>query len=63
MSRLMAWIFLTQMKIREEIVNMHELFNKTTLVVTHDVDDALLMGDRIVALGGRPRSSDFQSSP
>lgn len=51
--------FLTQMKIREEIVNMHELFNKTTLVVTHDVDDALLMGDRIVALGGRPAQVIF----
>ena len=46
--------FLTHMKIREEIVNMHELFRKTTLVVTHDVDDALLMGDRIVVLSGRP---------
>lgn len=46
--------FLSHMKIREEIVNMHELLRKTTLVVTHDIDDALLMGDRIVVMGDRP---------
>lgn len=46
--------FLTHMKIREEIVNMHELLRKTTLVVTHDIDDALLMGDRVVVMNGRP---------
>ncbi|MDG4550859.1 MAG: ABC transporter ATP-binding protein [Candidatus Contendobacter sp.] len=46
--------FLSHMRIREEIVNMHELLRKTTLVVTHDIDDALLMGDRIVVMGGRP---------
>lgn len=51
--------FLTHMKIREEIVNMHELFRKTTLVVTHDVDDALLMGDRIVVLNGKPAQVAF----
>ncbi len=46
--------FLTHMKIREEIVNMHELFRKTTLVVTHDIDDAVLMGDRVVVFSARP---------
>jgi ABC-type nitrate/sulfonate/bicarbonate transport system ATPase subunit len=51
--------FLTHMKIREEVVNMHELFRKSTLVVTHDVDDALLMGDRIVVLSGRPAQVIF----
>ena len=46
--------FLTHMKMREEVVNMHEFIRKTTLVVTHDIDDALIMGDRIVVLSGRP---------
>lgn len=46
--------FLSHMKIREEIVNMHELLRKTTLVVTHDIDDALLMGDRVVVMSERP---------
>ncbi len=46
--------FLTHMKMREEVVNMHELMGKTTLVVTHDIDDALIMGDRVVVMSGRP---------
>ncbi|MEJ2639591.1 MAG: ABC transporter ATP-binding protein [Desulfosarcinaceae bacterium] len=58
--------FLTHMKMREEVVNMHEFIRKTTLVVTHDIDDALIMGDRIVILSGRPakivmdRTLDFE---
>lgn len=51
--------FLTHMKLREEVVNMHEYFKKTTLVVTHDIDDALIMGDRIVILSGRPSTVTF----
>ena len=51
--------FLTHMKLREEVVNMHEYFKKTTLVVTHDIDDALIMGDRIVILSGRPSTVRF----
>ncbi|MDY6789742.1 MAG: ABC transporter ATP-binding protein [Thermodesulfobacteriota bacterium] len=46
--------FLTHMKIREEVVNMHEFLGKTTLLVTHDIDDALIMGDRIIVMSGRP---------
>lgn len=46
--------FLTHMKMREEVVNMHEYIGKTTLVVTHDINDALIMGDRIVVMSGRP---------
>jgi ABC-type nitrate/sulfonate/bicarbonate transport system ATPase subunit len=46
--------FLTHMKMREEVVNMHEFLGKTTLVVTHDIDDALIMGDRIIVMSGRP---------
>jgi ABC-type nitrate/sulfonate/bicarbonate transport system ATPase subunit len=46
--------FLTHMKVREEVVNMQEFFQKTTLVVTHDIDDALIMGDRVIVMSGRP---------
>ena len=60
---------------REEVVNMHEFIRKTTLLVTHDIDDALIMGDRIVILSGRPakvgmdrtldfdRPRDFERQP
>ncbi len=46
--------FLTHMKMREEVVNMHQFVGKTIVLVTHDIDDALIMGDRIVVLSGRP---------
>jgi ABC-type nitrate/sulfonate/bicarbonate transport system ATPase subunit len=46
--------FLTHMKMREEVVNMHEFIRKTTIVVTHDIDDALVMGDRIIVMSERP---------
>lgn len=46
--------FLTHMKMREEVVNMHEFIGKTILVVTHDIDDALIMGDHIVVMSERP---------
>lgn len=48
--------FLTHMKMREEVVNMHEFLQKTILLVTHDIDDALIMGDRIIVMSGRPSS-------
>lgn len=46
--------FLTHMKMREEVVNMHAYIQKTMLLVTHNIDDALIMGDRIIILGESP---------
>jgi NitT/TauT family transport system ATP-binding protein len=46
--------FLTHMKMREEVVNMHAFIQKTILLVTHNIDDALIMGNRLVILGGNP---------
>ena len=46
--------FLTRLKLREELINMHELNQHTMLFVTHDIDEALVMGDRIVLLSERP---------
>jgi ABC-type nitrate/sulfonate/bicarbonate transport system ATPase subunit len=47
--------FLTSMKMREEVVNIHKFMGDTTIVlVTHNIDDALIMGDRVVLLDGRP---------
>lgn len=46
--------FVTHMKMREEVVNMHEFLGKSMIMVTHFIDDALVMGDRIIMLGGSP---------
>lgn len=52
--------FLTHLKMREEVVNMHEFFRKTTLMVTHFIDDAIIMGDRIVVLSEPPTTVKFE---
>ena len=46
--------FLTHLKMREEVVNMHEFIGKTMIMITHFIDDALTMADRIVVLSDRP---------
>jgi len=46
--------FFTHMKMREEVVNMHEFIGKTMIMITHFIDDALIMADRIVVLSERP---------
>jgi len=46
--------FLTRLKMREEIINMHELIQKTIVFITHDIDEALVMGDRVVVFTERP---------
>lgn len=45
---------LTRLKLREEIVNMHALLQRTILFITHDIDEALIMGDRVILLSDRP---------
>ena len=46
--------FLTRLKMREEIINMHEYFRKTVIFITHDIDEALVMADRVVVFTDRP---------
>ena len=46
--------FLTHLKMREEVVNMHEFIGKTMIMITHFIDDALTMADRIIVLSDRP---------
>jgi len=46
--------FLTRLKLREEIINMHEFLHKTILFITHDIDEAMGMADRVVVLSDRP---------
>jgi ABC-type nitrate/sulfonate/bicarbonate transport system ATPase subunit len=48
--------FLTHLKMREEVVNMHQFLNKTIVIVTHAIDDALVMADRVVVMGESPKS-------
>jgi ABC-type nitrate/sulfonate/bicarbonate transport system ATPase subunit len=46
--------YFTHLKIREEVVNLHEYIGKTMIMVTHFIEDALVMADRIIVLSERP---------
>ena len=46
--------YLTRLKMQEEIINMHEYFQKTVIFITHDIDEAMTMGDRLVVFSDRP---------
>lgn len=46
--------FLTRLRLREELINMHLYFQKTTLFVTHDIDEAIQLADRLIVLSDRP---------
>ena len=46
--------YLTRLKMREEIINMHEYFRKTIIFITHDIEEALAMGDRVIVFTDRP---------
>jgi ABC-type nitrate/sulfonate/bicarbonate transport system ATPase subunit len=46
--------FLTRLKMREEVINMHEFFHKTIIFITHDIEEALVMADRVVVFSDRP---------
>ena len=58
--------YLTHLKVREEVVNIHEYIGKTMIMVTHFIEDALVMADRIIVLSERPttikmvRKLDFE---
>lgn len=36
------------------LLSMHQKFRKTTVFVTHQIDEALLLSDRILIFGGKP---------
>jgi len=56
---------LTRMELQEVLSNILERDHKTALMVTHDVDEALFLADRIVMMtnGPRARVGDILTSP
>jgi NitT/TauT family transport system ATP-binding protein len=67
--------FVTRLKLQRLLLRLWEEEHKTVIFVTHDVDEALSLGDRVVVLAGgrvtdsvpvelpRPRTEDVQSTP
>jgi len=48
--------FVTRIQMREEMVNVHTMFDMTILFITHDIDEALQLGDQVIVLSDRPSS-------
>lgn len=45
---------LTRINMQEEIQRIWEAEKKTMILVTHDIEEAIYLGDRIVILSSRP---------
>jgi NitT/TauT family transport system ATP-binding protein len=44
----------TRLTLQEELLHVWEAKRPTVLFITHDVDEAVFLSDRVVVLGGRP---------
>jgi NitT/TauT family transport system ATP-binding protein len=44
----------TRIDMQEELLRIWENSRKTVLFVTHDIDEALLLSDRVLLMSGRP---------
>lgn len=47
---------LTRMQMQEWLLGIHDEFHKTTVLITHDVDEALYLSDRVYVMTPRPGS-------
>jgi NitT/TauT family transport system ATP-binding protein len=45
---------MTRRSLQEELLRLHQETPKTVVFVTHSVDEAVRLGDKVVRLGGRP---------
>jgi NitT/TauT family transport system ATP-binding protein len=45
---------ITRTRMHEFLLRVREEFSMTIVFVTHDIEEAVLLGDRIAVMGGRP---------
>lgn len=45
---------LTKIKLQEEMLKIRERFHNTMIMVTHDIEEAVFLADRIVVMSARP---------
>jgi ABC-type nitrate/sulfonate/bicarbonate transport system ATPase subunit len=45
---------LTRIQMQDLVAEVHAELRPTVVLVTHDIDEALVLADRVVVLGGRP---------
>ena len=47
---------ITRMQMQDWLVSVWEKHKKTVLFVTHDIDEAICLSDRVLVMSGRPGS-------
>ena len=47
---------ITRGKMQEWLQGLRQELNRTTILVTHDIDEAIFLSDRILILTGKPAS-------
>jgi NitT/TauT family transport system ATP-binding protein len=45
---------ITRLRMQQFLLSMWERHDLTVLFVTHDIEEAILLGDRVAVMGGRP---------
>lgn len=45
---------ITRATLQDELARIQQLSGATTIFITHDVEEAIYLGDRVLVLGGRP---------
>jgi len=45
---------MTRQVMQEELLRIHDANHKTTVFITHSIDEALILSDRIVVMSARP---------
>ncbi len=53
----------TRARLRAQIVELWQETRKTILFVTHDIDEALYLADRIIVMSKKPATRRATSSP
>ncbi|MCK5077820.1 MAG: ABC transporter ATP-binding protein, partial [Calditrichia bacterium] len=53
--------FLTRLKMREELLNLHLFLQQTMIMVTHDIDEALQLADYLIILGNAPTTVIYEN--
>ena len=54
---------ITRGEMQDWLLSMREKMNRTVVLVTHDMDEAIYLSDRILILGGRPSRVVCQLTP
>ena len=45
---------ITRLRMHEFLLDMWAQYRTTIIFVTHDIEEAILLGDRVAVMGGRP---------